>query len=70
MIMEKWSSNMENKDTYSKEEVIEMLQNMQHETCNCVGFIASTVTQIWVVKDLLGSKIEDLGGKSIDYTVV
>lgn len=61
---------MENKDTYSKEEVIEMLQNMQHETCNCVGFIASTVTQIWVVKDLLGSKIEDLGGKSIDYTVV
>ena len=68
--MEKWSSNMENKDTYSKEEVIEMLQDMQHETCNCVGFIVGTVTQIWVVKDLLGSKIEDLGGESIDYTVV
>ena len=58
------------KDTYTREEVIEMLREMQQETIECVGFIAGTVTQLWVVKDLLGERIEKLGGKSVEYKVV
>lgn len=58
------------KDTYTKEEVIQMLREMQHETCQCVGFIQGTVSQLWVIKDLLGEKITELGGKSIDYQIV
>ena len=58
------------KDTYTREEVIEMLREMQQETINCVGFIQGTVTQLWVVKDLLGERIEKLGGESVKYKVV
>ena len=58
------------KDTYTKEEVITMLREMQQETIECVGFIQGTVTQLWVVKDLLGERIEKLGGESVEYKVV
>lgn len=61
---------MQIKNTYTKEEVIEMLQEMQQETCDCVGFIAGTVTQLWVVQDLIGRRIENLDGESIKYKVV
>ena len=61
---------MEIKDTYIKEEVIEMLREMQQETCDCIGFIVGTVFQLWVVDELLGKRISDLGGESIDYKVV
>lgn len=44
-------------------EVIEMLKEMQIETAKCVGFFAGTVTQAWVISDLLGKKIEELGGE-------
>lgn len=47
---------MENK------EVIEMLKQMQIDTAKCVGFVAGTVTQSWVISDLLGEKIKELGG--------
>lgn len=46
-----------------KEEVIEMLKEMQVETAECNGFIAGMVTQGWVIRDLLGKKIMELGGK-------
>ena len=36
---------MVKKDTYTREEVIEMLKKMQMETFKCVGFIAGMVTQ-------------------------
>lgn len=58
------------KDTYTREEVITMFREMQQETINCVGFIRGTVTQLWVVKDLLGERIEKLGGESVKYKVV
>lgn len=58
------------KETYTRKEVIEMLQEMQHETCRCVGFIVGMVSQIWVVEELLGEKIAELGGESIDYKIV
>lgn len=58
------------KDTYTREEVITMLREMQQETINCVGFIQGTVTQLWVVRDLLGERIEKLGGESVKYKVV
>lgn len=44
-------------------EIIEMLKEMQLETAKCVGFVVGHVTQAWVIQDLLGKKIEDLGGK-------
>ena len=52
------------KDIYTKEEVIEMLKEMQMETFKCVGFIAGMVTQAWVIKDMLGKRIEELGGET------
>ncbi len=61
---------MENKDTYTREEVIQMLQDMQRETCRCHGFIIGTVTQLWVVRDLIGNRINDMGGESIKYDVM
>ena len=57
------------KETYTREEVIQMLQEMQQSTCKCVGFIHGMVSQLWVVRDLLGEKITELGGESIDYKV-
>lgn len=48
---------MENK------EIIEILKEMQIETAKCNGFFAGHVTQAWVIKELLGRKIEELGGK-------
>ena len=44
------------------EEIIEMLKQMQIETAKCVGFIYGTVTQAWVISELLGKKIKELGG--------
>lgn len=44
-------------------EIVEMLKEMQIETAKCNGFFAGHVTQAWVIKDLLGKKIEELGGK-------
>lgn len=44
-------------------EVIEMLKEMQERTAHTVGFIIGHVTQAWVIKDLLGSKIAELEKK-------
>ena len=52
------------KDTYTREEVIEMLKEMQMETFKCIGFIAGMVTQAWVIKDMLGKRIAELGGET------
>lgn len=45
------------------EEIIEMLKEMQVETAKCTGFFAGHVTQAWVIRDLLGKKIKELGGE-------
>ncbi len=45
-------------------EVIEMLKEMQERTAHTMGFFIGHVTQAWVIKDLLGSKIAELEGKS------
>lgn len=52
------------KDTYTREEVIEMLKEMQMEKFKCIGFIAGMVTQGWVIKDMLGKRIAQLGGET------
>lgn len=49
------------------QEIIEMLKEMQIKTAKCNGFFAGHVTQAWVIKDLLGKKIEELGG--IPYVI-
>lgn len=45
------------------QEIIEMLKEMQIQTAKCNGFVVGHVTQAWVIRDLLGKKIEELGGK-------
>lgn len=57
---------MKDKETYTKEEVIEMLKDMQRKVCYSNGLIYGHVTQMWVIKDLLGDRIEQLGGKGIE----
>ena len=49
-------------DMMTKEEVVEMLREMQQKVGKCHGFIVGQVSQAWVVKDLLGEKIKELGG--------
>ncbi len=50
-------------------EVIEMLKEMQEKTASTNGFFIGHVTQLWVIKELLGSKIAELEGKGeIDGT--
>lgn len=58
------------KEVMTKEQVVEMLRDMQRETCETQGFIVGHVSQLWVVKDLLGKKIEELGGKSIEVNII
>ena len=61
---------MQKKDTYTREEVIEMLKEMQKETAHTNGFFAGHVTQLWVIRTMLGKKIEELGGEGIQVTIV
>ncbi len=56
----------ERKETYTREEVIELLKGLQIRAINCQGFIVGTLTKIFVVKSLLGDTIEKLGGQSVD----
>lgn len=42
--------------------VIDTLKEMQVDTAKCNGFFAGHVAQIWVINDLLGKKIKELGG--------
>ena len=37
---------MENKEMYTKQEVVEMLKDMQRETGDCVGFFVGQVSQL------------------------
>lgn len=60
---------MKQKETYTREEVIKMLRDMQKETVKTQGFFTGHVSQLWVIQDLLGTNIEALGGKSIEITI-
>lgn len=61
---------LEKKDTFTREEVIDMLRAMQSKTCHTHGFFVGHVTQLWVIQDLLGKQIEALDGESIKITIV
>lgn len=61
---------MQKKDTYTREEVIEMLTEMQKETAHTNGFFAGHVAQLWVIRTMLGKRIEELGGEGIKITIV
>ena len=41
-------------------EVINMLKEMQEETVHTMGFFIGHVTHVWVINELLGSKIAEL----------
>jgi len=60
---------MQNKAIFTKEEVCEMLREMQMETVRCQGFIIGHVTQLWVIREMLGKRIEELGEKGIDIVI-
>lgn len=60
---------MKNKEMYSRNEVIEMLQDMQKQSLNTQGFYVGHLTTLWVVRDLIGQKIKEIGGDEIPYTV-
>ena len=60
---------MRNKDIFTKEEVCEMLREMQMETVKCQGFIIGHVTQLWVIREMLGKRIEELGEMGIDIVI-
>lgn len=57
-------------DTFTKEEVISMLRDMQVEAAKCTGFIAGMVAQVWVVRDLLGNRLNKLGDDGIKINIV
>lgn len=57
-------------DTFTKEEVISMLRDMQVEAAKCTGFIAGMVAQLWVVRDLLGDRLKKLGDDGIKINIV
>ena len=61
---------MQKKDTYTREEVNEMLTEMQKETAHTNGFFAGHVTQLWVIRTMLGKRITELGGEGIQVTIV
>ena len=58
-------ANIENNGgtVMDNQEIIEMLKEMQIKTAKCNGFFVGHVTQGWVIRDLLGKKIKELGGK-------
>lgn len=58
------------KDSLTKEEVIEMLREMQDKTAKTQGFIVGQVSQLWVIQTLLGTKIKELGGESIEVNLI
>lgn len=57
-------------DTFTKEEVVMMLRDMQVEAAKCTGFIAGMVAQVWVVRDLLGDRLNKLGDDGIKINTV
>lgn len=60
---------MKEKETYTKQEVIEMLQGMQQQALSTHGFIVGHLATLWVVQDLLGEQIKEMGGEEVPYTV-
>ena len=57
-------------DTFTKEDVVMMLRDMQVEAAKCTGFIAGMVAQVWVVRDLLGDRLNKLGDDGIKINIV
>ena len=60
---------MENKEMYTKQEVVEMLKDMQRETGECVGFFVGQVSQLWVIKDLIEKRLNDMGETGVEELV-
>lgn len=60
---------MQKKEIFTKEEVCAMLREMQMETVKCQGFVIGHVTQLWVIREMLGKRIGELGEKGIDIVI-
>lgn len=59
------NGRLERKDTYTRQEVYDMLVQMQREVATTQGFFAGHVTQLWVIKEMIEPRIRDLGGEGI-----
>lgn len=57
-------------ETFTREEVVRMLQEMQQKALDVNGFIVGHVSQYWVIKVLIGEKILSLGGTEVEYKVI
>ena len=55
---------MENKEMYTKQ-----LKDMQRETGECVGFFVGQVSQLWVIKDLIEKRLNDMGETGVEVRV-
>lgn len=56
-------------EMYTKQEVVEMLKDMQRETSECVGFFVGQVSQLWVIKDLIEKRLNDMGETGVEVRV-
>ena len=61
--------NISFKEMYTKQEVVEMLKDMQRETGECVGFFVGQVSQLWVIKDLIEKRLNDMGETGVEVRV-
>lgn len=52
-----------------EQEVVEMLKDMQRETGECVGFFVGQVSQLWVIKDLIEKRLNDMGETGVEVRV-
>ena len=46
-----------------------MLKDMQRETGECVGFFVGQVSQLWVIKDLIEKRLNDMGETGVEVRV-
>ena len=50
-------------EMYTKQEIIEMLNDMKKQTDECLGFIVGTVTKGWVYQ-MIDEKIQAINNKA------
>lgn len=58
------------RENFTRDEVIQMLREMQYQAANCNGFIVGMVSQLWVVRELLGDRLKKLGDEGIEINII
>lgn len=58
------------RENFTRDEVIQMLREMQYQAANCNGFIVGMVSQLWVVRELLGDRLKKLCDEGIEINII